>query len=302
MGSLLAVPVRTAEVIAGVLVADRLEIQSFTGSEPALLESFAALVAEGAGLAVARGAGRGVQGGLPALPEARRPRSGGRGSRAAPALRPEPGPPRRGGGGDGGRPPDPVRGRGVPRLGVRVRAARGGPFREDMGGLGAPECGGSLPPRQRGLPPGPDAHPRPRRGSEPHGIPARGPLEGAEPHPGRPHPHRAPRLLRRGLAPGAGDPGQPGRGHRLPHQRPRAAEGAGGAGRPHQPLQPTRVQRAPGSGGGARRPAGRGLVPSSTTPTATRRETRPCAPPRACSPSTSARGTRPRATGARSSW
>jgi diguanylate cyclase (GGDEF)-like protein len=46
VGSLLAVPVRTAEVIAGVLVADRLEIQSFTGSEPALLESFAALVAD----------------------------------------------------------------------------------------------------------------------------------------------------------------------------------------------------------------------------------------------------------------
>jgi len=46
VGSLLAVPVRTAEVIAGVLVADRLEIQSFTGSEPALLESFAGLVAD----------------------------------------------------------------------------------------------------------------------------------------------------------------------------------------------------------------------------------------------------------------
>jgi diguanylate cyclase (GGDEF)-like protein len=46
VGSLLAVPVKTAEVIAGVLVADRLEIQSFTGGEPALLESFAGLVAD----------------------------------------------------------------------------------------------------------------------------------------------------------------------------------------------------------------------------------------------------------------
>jgi diguanylate cyclase (GGDEF)-like protein len=46
VGSLLAVPVKTADVIAGVLVADRLEIQSFTGSEPALLESFAGLVAD----------------------------------------------------------------------------------------------------------------------------------------------------------------------------------------------------------------------------------------------------------------
>ncbi len=46
VGSLLAVPVKTADVIAGVLVADRLEIQSFTGSEPALLDSFAGLVAD----------------------------------------------------------------------------------------------------------------------------------------------------------------------------------------------------------------------------------------------------------------
>jgi diguanylate cyclase (GGDEF)-like protein len=46
IGSLLAVPVRVGEVIVGVLVADRLEIQSFTGEEPRLLASFAALVAE----------------------------------------------------------------------------------------------------------------------------------------------------------------------------------------------------------------------------------------------------------------
>jgi diguanylate cyclase (GGDEF)-like protein len=40
------VPVPVGEVIVGVLVADRLEIQSFTGEEPRLLASFAALAAE----------------------------------------------------------------------------------------------------------------------------------------------------------------------------------------------------------------------------------------------------------------
>jgi diguanylate cyclase (GGDEF)-like protein len=46
VGSLLAVPVRTGEVITGVLVADRLEIQSFTGGEPAMLQAFATLAAD----------------------------------------------------------------------------------------------------------------------------------------------------------------------------------------------------------------------------------------------------------------
>jgi diguanylate cyclase (GGDEF)-like protein len=46
IGSLLAVPVRVGEVTVGVLVADRLEIQSFTGEEPRLLASFAALAGE----------------------------------------------------------------------------------------------------------------------------------------------------------------------------------------------------------------------------------------------------------------
>jgi diguanylate cyclase (GGDEF)-like protein len=43
VGSLLAVPVRTGEVITGVLVADRLEAQSFTGGEPDMLAAFATL-------------------------------------------------------------------------------------------------------------------------------------------------------------------------------------------------------------------------------------------------------------------
>jgi len=45
VGTLLAVPVLTGDVAVGVLVADRAEIQGFTGSEPELLESFARLVA-----------------------------------------------------------------------------------------------------------------------------------------------------------------------------------------------------------------------------------------------------------------
>ena len=46
IGSLVAVPVRVGEVIVGVLVADRVEIQSFTGPEPGLLVGFATLAAE----------------------------------------------------------------------------------------------------------------------------------------------------------------------------------------------------------------------------------------------------------------
>jgi diguanylate cyclase (GGDEF)-like protein len=46
VGTLLALPVRTSGVVCGVLVADRLEIQSLNGGEPALLESFAALMGD----------------------------------------------------------------------------------------------------------------------------------------------------------------------------------------------------------------------------------------------------------------
>ena len=46
VGSLLAVPVRVGETIVGALVADRLEIQAFTGNEPRLLDGFATLAAE----------------------------------------------------------------------------------------------------------------------------------------------------------------------------------------------------------------------------------------------------------------
>ena len=46
VGSLLAVPVLTGEVVAGLLIADKLETQSLTGREPALLAEFAAMAAE----------------------------------------------------------------------------------------------------------------------------------------------------------------------------------------------------------------------------------------------------------------
>ena len=46
VGSLLAVPVWTAEVVYGVLVADMLEIQALTGGAHGLLESFAAMAAD----------------------------------------------------------------------------------------------------------------------------------------------------------------------------------------------------------------------------------------------------------------
>jgi diguanylate cyclase (GGDEF)-like protein len=45
-GSLLAVPVLTGEAVAGVLVADRLEVQSLTGRDPDLLEAFASLAGD----------------------------------------------------------------------------------------------------------------------------------------------------------------------------------------------------------------------------------------------------------------
>ncbi len=46
IGSLLAIPVLSGDVVTGVLVADRVEIQSFTGTEPDVLEGFAALAGE----------------------------------------------------------------------------------------------------------------------------------------------------------------------------------------------------------------------------------------------------------------
>jgi len=46
IGSLLAIPVRSGDAVLGVLVADRLEIQSFTSGEPDLLEAFAEMAAD----------------------------------------------------------------------------------------------------------------------------------------------------------------------------------------------------------------------------------------------------------------
>jgi len=49
VGTMLAVPIRTAGVVRGALIVDKLEIQSLGGEEPALVHSFAALVAEAMG-------------------------------------------------------------------------------------------------------------------------------------------------------------------------------------------------------------------------------------------------------------
>jgi diguanylate cyclase (GGDEF)-like protein len=46
VGSLLAVPVLTGDVVAGLLVADKMETQALTGREPGLLASFAEMAAE----------------------------------------------------------------------------------------------------------------------------------------------------------------------------------------------------------------------------------------------------------------
>jgi hypothetical protein len=46
LGTLLAMPVRTGDAVAGLLVADRLEIQAFTGPEPDRLQVFAGLVSD----------------------------------------------------------------------------------------------------------------------------------------------------------------------------------------------------------------------------------------------------------------
>ncbi len=46
VGSLLAAPVRAGEVVSGVLLADRLEIQAFAGEQPGLLDSFAELAGD----------------------------------------------------------------------------------------------------------------------------------------------------------------------------------------------------------------------------------------------------------------
>ena len=45
VGTLLVLPVRLGDTPGGVLLADRLEVQAFTGEEPELLESFAAMAA-----------------------------------------------------------------------------------------------------------------------------------------------------------------------------------------------------------------------------------------------------------------
>jgi diguanylate cyclase (GGDEF)-like protein len=49
IGSMIAVPVRTAGVVRGALVVDKLEVQALSGEEPGLAQAFAGLVAEAMG-------------------------------------------------------------------------------------------------------------------------------------------------------------------------------------------------------------------------------------------------------------
>jgi diguanylate cyclase (GGDEF)-like protein len=51
LGTLIAVPVRAGDAMLGVLVADKLEVQAFTGREPQLLAGFAALAGDAIGRA-----------------------------------------------------------------------------------------------------------------------------------------------------------------------------------------------------------------------------------------------------------
>ena len=49
VGTMIAVPVRTAGVVRGALVVDKLEVQALGGEQPALVQAFAGLVAEAMG-------------------------------------------------------------------------------------------------------------------------------------------------------------------------------------------------------------------------------------------------------------
>ena len=81
-------------------------------------------------------------------------------------------------------------------------------------------------------------------GSGARGVAPRRPPPRPQPHARGPRPHRRARLLRRLVAPGARDPRQPGGGHDPAHQGQGAAAPARGARRPDRPLQPAGVQRA----------------------------------------------------------
>ncbi len=196
------------------------------------------------GLAGARGAGRGVQSGLPAVPAARDAVARGGGTGAAPAGRAAPGDARGRGGGHGRRPRHTLRGRGGLRLAGGVSQARGEPRRAHLGLVGAAQRRGVVPARQRGRAERAHAGLRPRRGLGARGVAPRRPAPGPQPHARGPRPHRRPRIVRRLVAPSARDPRQPGGGHDPAHQGQGAAAPARGARRPDRPVQPAGIQRA----------------------------------------------------------
>ena len=189
VGTLLALPVRTADVVAGLLVAERLEVQALTGDEPALLESFAELAADAIRRARASLSREELDAEFKAVyPISQRLSTLTRESevrslllRSARNLVPL----------DGAAVvmADELQSRYVVEecygRARRVLEARGGAHGEDLGGLGAPQRRGPLPARQPGVPRGPHADPRARRAGGARGVAARGAPQGPQPDAGR---------------------------------------------------------------------------------------------------------------------
>ena len=197
VGSLVALPVRAGESLVGALVADKLEIQAFSGKEtldPVRLRDPGRRGDPARPrLARPRGAGRRVQGRLPGVAEARDALArGGRAPGAARLRAPDRGARRRG---DrrGRRAGDALRREVRVRLAGRVP----GPCREhrraDLGRLGPAQRRGGVPARQRGGARGPDALPRAGRGRRPRRLAARDPAARGGPDARRHAPDRAAR-------------------------------------------------------------------------------------------------------------
>ena len=303
-----------------MLLADRLEIQALTGDEPALLASFAELVAA--------------------------TRSGGRGSPSparswTPSSRPSTRSRR-------GSAPSPATSRGAePAAALRARtsfpleAAAVVMADDQQTRYAVEECHGwaaefegrevaldedtwaawvlrsaeeALPARRRGR-----AHEAACRilvldeGCGAGGVAAGRAATAREPHAGGARPHRAARRLRRRrrTACSASSPTRRRPRSRVIRTSERQKEQAR-ARRPHRPLQPPRVRRAARPGARARGPPGGPLRAAAPRPrplqeaqrhaSATPRATPPCAHCQGAAARTSARATWPRATAARSSW
>ncbi len=156
VGSLLAMPVRAGDMTVGVLVADRLEIQAFTGKEPQLLAGFAALAAEAIQRVRASLGREELDAEFKAVyPISQRLATLSRESDVRELLLRSA---RHVAGLDGAAVvmtdelDTPVRRRGGDGLAGRLPEARGGARRADLGGLGAAQRRGGVPPRPRRRP------------------------------------------------------------------------------------------------------------------------------------------------------